>query len=211
MLVFISSGLPLDSFPGSFRSIFKFANLPRELKKIVICSGWAYCNEPDTKTRMGLFFLLSREIIPTYGDFVRDELRKNAPYTLKKASKLANDVAWKHGLFESIRFAGIFWPLTPFIMRLTRRIKIGQHYIKRNKKIKKIIGIDTNNTDYINEIEKLSSLKDKGIITDEEFQAKKKDLLGQEQNIKNGLKLDLKIYFHKSLKLKVQIKVKVKG
>ena len=127
---------------------------------------------------LGLIFVLSREIIPKYGDFVRDELRKNASYSPKKALDISTKIGLITGLIESIRFAVIFWPLTPFIMRLTRRIKIGQHYIKRNKKIKKIIGIDSNNTDYINEIEKLSSLKDKGIITDEEFQAKKKELLG---------------------------------
>ena len=47
MLVFISFGLPLDAVPGSKRSIFKFANLLRELKKIVRCSDWTYYNEPD--------------------------------------------------------------------------------------------------------------------------------------------------------------------
>jgi hypothetical protein len=34
------------------------------------------------------------------------------------------------------------------------------------------------NDDYIAELEKLSDLKDKGILTDEEFEAKKKELLG---------------------------------
>jgi hypothetical protein len=33
--------------------------------------------------------------------------------------------------------------------------------------------------DYINELERLSSLKDKGIITEDEFQTKKKELLGR--------------------------------
>ena len=33
------------------------------------------------------------------------------------------------------------------------------------------------NADYIDELERLSSLKEKGIITEEEFQAKKKELL----------------------------------
>jgi hypothetical protein len=33
-------------------------------------------------------------------------------------------------------------------------------------------------TDYLEEIEKLDELRKKGIITDEEFEAKKKDLLG---------------------------------
>ena len=124
-----------------------------------------------------LIALLSREIIPTYGDFVRDELRKNAPYTLKKVGKLANDVAWKHGLFESIRFAVICWPGVAFIMHIIRKIKVGQHHSERNKKIKRMIKRHSKNADYIDELERLSSLKEKGIITEEEFQAKKKELL----------------------------------
>ena len=35
-----------------------------------------------------------------------------------------------------------------------------------------------NQTDYLSELEKLGELRDKGIITDEEFNAKKKQLLG---------------------------------
>ena len=35
------------------------------------------------------------------------------------------------------------------------------------------------NSDYLDELEKLAELHEKGILTDEEFQAKKKQLLGQ--------------------------------
>ncbi len=35
------------------------------------------------------------------------------------------------------------------------------------------------NSDYLDELEKLAELHEKGILTDEEFQAKKKELLGQ--------------------------------
>jgi hypothetical protein len=36
-----------------------------------------------------------------------------------------------------------------------------------------------NESDYLDELEKLAELHEKGILTDEEFQAKKKQLLGQ--------------------------------
>ncbi len=37
----------------------------------------------------------------------------------------------------------------------------------------------SNESDYLDELEKLAELHEKGILTDEEFQAKKKQLLGQ--------------------------------
>ena len=37
---------------------------------------------------------------------------------------------------------------------------------------------DDDEPDYIDELERLAGLKEKGIITEEEFQAKKKQLLG---------------------------------
>ena len=71
----------------------------------------------------------------------------------------------------------VVWPGYYIVISIIKRIKVGQHYSERNKKIKKVIERKLNKNDYIYELEKLSELKDKGIITDEEFQAKKNKLL----------------------------------
>ena len=71
----------------------------------------------------------------------------------------------------------IIWPGLYLIMYVIRKIKVGKHYSERNKKIKRMIKRHSKNADYIDELERLSSLKEKGIITEEEFQAKKKELL----------------------------------
>ena len=59
--------------------------------------------------------------------------------------------------------------------------KDAKRWVKKNKKL-----IDEHNnkskkspsTDYIEELKKLAELRDLGIITEEEFQQKKKELLG---------------------------------
>ena len=71
----------------------------------------------------------------------------------------------------------IVFPGYYIVISIIKRIKVGQHYSERNKKIKRVIERKLNKNDYIYELEKLSELKDKGIITDEEFQAKKNKLL----------------------------------
>jgi len=72
----------------------------------------------------------------------------------------------------------IVWPGMYLTIYLIKKIKVGKHYSERNKKIKNFVKDISNKSDYIGEIERLSSLKDKGIITDAEFQQKKKELLG---------------------------------
>jgi hypothetical protein len=71
----------------------------------------------------------------------------------------------------------IVWPGMYLTLYIIKKIKVGKHYSERNKKIKNFVKDISNKSDYIGEIERLSSLKDKGIITDEEFQQKKKELL----------------------------------
>ena len=72
----------------------------------------------------------------------------------------------------------IVWPGMYLTLYVIRKIKVGKHYSERNKKINFFVKDISNKSDYIGEIERLSSLKDKGIITDAEFQQKKKELLG---------------------------------
>ena len=65
------------------------------------------------------------------------------------------------------------------IIQLQKKIKVGKHYSEKNKIIKDFIKDVSNKNDHISEIERLSSLNDKGIITDKEFESKKKELLGR--------------------------------
>jgi len=89
-----------------------------------------------------------------------------------------------------VLFFGIFSGLTLGFFSLDlagldRKVKMGNKdaklWVKKNKKL-----IDEHNNkskkspsaDYIEELKKLAELRDLGIITEEEFQQKKKELLG---------------------------------
>ena len=88
-------------------------------------------------------------------------------------------ILWEvYGVSRALLAIIIVWPGMYLTIYVIRKIKVGKHYSERNKKIKFFIKDISNKSDYIGEIEKLSSLKDKGIITDAEFQQKKKELLG---------------------------------
>jgi hypothetical protein len=73
----------------------------------------------------------------------------------------------------------LIWPWWYLTLNIVRKIKIGKLHTERNKMIKNFIKDVSMKNDYINELERLSSLKDKGIITEDEFQTKKKELLGR--------------------------------
>ena len=86
-------------------------------------------------------------------------------------------------LFDYVSISGVVlqialvWPWWYFTLKIIGKIKIGNHYTERNKMLKNFIKNSSNKNDHISELERLSSLKDKGIITENEFETKKKELL----------------------------------
>jgi len=82
-----------------------------------------------------------------------------------------------YGFSGVVLTIALIWPWWYITLNIIRKIKIGKHHTERNKMIKNFIKDVSMKNDYINELERLSSLKDKGIITEDEFQTKKKELL----------------------------------
>jgi len=84
-----------------------------------------------------------------------------------------------YGFSGVVLTIALIWPWWYLTLNIVRKIKIGKLHTERNKMIKNFIKDVSMKNDYINELERLSSLKDKGIITEDEFQTKKKELLGR--------------------------------
>ena len=80
-------------------------------------------------------------------------------------------------LYLTIYGIFVFWPTLKIFSKTINKIKVGKHYSERISQFKMVLKKLFNQTDYISEIERLSIMKDEGIITDEEFKTKKKKLL----------------------------------
>lgn len=91
------------------------------------------------------------------------------PYLVAKSRDVAKD---KRTIIIVLGWAGIFFGITWIIALILAFIYEPEIISQESTAV-----IHNNANDYINKLEKLADLKDKGIITKEEFEAKKAELL----------------------------------
>ena len=87
--------------------------------------------------------------------------------------------AFHYGYFAGLAGVSLCYILVARLIQVFLKIEENTRTSNESSKEKKIVKENTeSNTDNYEELEKLYELKEKGIITDEEFEKKKKEILG---------------------------------
>ena len=120
---------------------------------------------PDKNPPQTVFYDDISDVVVSHGGIIKGR------FSIEKKGQQASDSG------------GLEFGSRPYMVALTKKHnevadKLREHILNKIKESKSSESSQTSSTSVADELKKFSDLMDQGIITEEEFQAKKKELLG---------------------------------